>query len=830
MRIKFVEIQNFRKLKSVRIDFSDKTTVFVGANNSGKTSAMVALRHFLIEQERGCFTINDFTHCHWSKLNEIGKSWEESNLSSDAEGQAVAKWNPILPSLDVWLEVSEHEVHHVSHLLPTLDWQPGPLGIRLRLEPKDIKVFNKEYIEARQAAKEILKAAAEKKDLEEENYTVSLWPADMREFLERKIDKLFTVRSYILDPSQCALPKNGMASPQALPKGSLPLDGNPFKKIIRIDKVDASRGFSNLSGGENSRHERKGRLSEQLQAYYQTHIDPLDMPDTKDIDALEAIYKAQQEFNQKLKHGFKDKFEELEALGYPGITEPRLTLSTKINLLDGLNHPAALQYSVSSESDEHAINTHCLPEQSNGLGYQNLIFMVFELMSSRDAWMQVGKAGKKAASNGDIEFPPLHLVLVEEPEAHLHAQVQQVFINEAYKILRRHPDLRENTTLSTQLIISTHSSHIAHECKFSCLRYFRRQHDENSKQAPIATVVNLSEVFGRNDETERFITRYLKLTHCDLFFADAAILVEGPAERMLVPYFIRYHFPNTLNQRYITLLEINGSHAHRLKSLIDHLDLTTLIITDMDAKDKEGNKQQPIRNQGLMTRNQTLKDWVPGLPSVDELWDPNVKKTKNSVRVAYQCPIKIIIPKKNIEGEAIANTFEDALVFENMAIFKNLDGTGLIAKFKDAIGSSDSVTSLAEKLSTSLEKGDKAKFALDLLYDLPDTSFALTDFTTAEIDELQVLMGETCQTLKALLATTNHQAVSLTHEEICQIQKTLAQINHEKARNLSEKLVSAKLLAPTYIQEGLNWLEKQLTRQEEALTQQTILIKEPELA
>lgn len=40
MHIKFVEIQNFRKLKSCRVDFEEETTVFVGANNSGKTSAM----------------------------------------------------------------------------------------------------------------------------------------------------------------------------------------------------------------------------------------------------------------------------------------------------------------------------------------------------------------------------------------------------------------------------------------------------------------------------------------------------------------------------------------------------------------------------------------------------------------------------------------------------------------------------------------------------------------------------------------------------------------------------------------------------------------------
>jgi predicted ATP-dependent endonuclease of OLD family len=37
MRISFVEIRNFRKLKSCRVEFSDMQTVFVGANNSGKT-------------------------------------------------------------------------------------------------------------------------------------------------------------------------------------------------------------------------------------------------------------------------------------------------------------------------------------------------------------------------------------------------------------------------------------------------------------------------------------------------------------------------------------------------------------------------------------------------------------------------------------------------------------------------------------------------------------------------------------------------------------------------------------------------------------------------
>ena len=43
MNIAFVEIKNFRKLKSCRIDLSPKSTIFVGANNSGKTSLLEAI-------------------------------------------------------------------------------------------------------------------------------------------------------------------------------------------------------------------------------------------------------------------------------------------------------------------------------------------------------------------------------------------------------------------------------------------------------------------------------------------------------------------------------------------------------------------------------------------------------------------------------------------------------------------------------------------------------------------------------------------------------------------------------------------------------------------
>ena len=204
---------------------------------------------------------------------------------------------------------------------------------------------------------------------------------------------------------------------------------------------------------------------------------------------------------------------------------------------EALKHDSTVQYALSKKDD-----TLKLPEKYNGLGYQNLISMVFDLMRFRDDWMREGKA-KLTQENDNLAIEPLHLVLIEEPEAHLHVQVQQVFIRKAYGVLTNHKFIKENEHFDTQLVISTHSSHIARETNFADLRYFKRLSEGAEGDIATSKVINLSEVFGKGDKTDKFVTRYLQTTHCDLFFADAAILVEGSAESMLLPHFIRNKYP-----------------------------------------------------------------------------------------------------------------------------------------------------------------------------------------------------------------------------------------------------------------------------------------------
>lgn len=722
MRIKFVEITNFRKLKSTHIDFDKKTTIFVGANNSGKTSAMLALRIFLLSPNR--LALRDITIANWTKIDLLGEEWE-------ADGDPTVDLNNLLPSLDVWLDVPLSEIQHVVHILPTLDWAGGMLGVRLSYQVKDFDKLKVEYLAQRTAARD-----ASITGENGENIKIALWPSSLTDFLERRFQAHLELVAYPLDPAAVTLPgKNGLATPQILPTSALAFDHPPFKNLIKIDEIAAQRDFTDA--GSNEDHEERGdrttrrfkrRLSDQLRSYYDRHLDPSKTPSEKDYEALGAIQAAEQSFDARLEAGFSAAFEELEDLGYPGMNNPKLKISTLLRATDGLKHGSSVQYQVADPSGD-GTKTLKLPEDYSGLGYQNLIAMVFMLMGFRDDWMRVEKAGIHEGSDVSHEIQPLHLVLVEEPEAHLHAQVQQVFINKAYDLLRKHGDLGNSDNYCTQLIVSTHSSHVAHEADFSSLRYFRRRSAPHKGETPTTTVANLSHVFGDGDDTKRFVKRYLKATHCDLFFADGIIFVEGQAERILVPHFIRHHFPE-LARRYVTLLEIGGSHVHSFRDLVDSLGIATLIIGDLDATtavkiiDKNGNETtrwkstRPEQGKAQQTANSVLKEWHPKKKLIDELITLSHEEHESTTNgdyelyVAYQKPVKGV---SDDTVQTIPRTFEDALIIENLSTVEKVQGSATSKKIREIVTQSLSGDDLQDELFELLKTAEKAAFALDCL-------------------------------------------------------------------------------------------------------------------
>jgi predicted ATP-dependent endonuclease of OLD family len=195
----------------------------------------------------------------------------------------------------------------------------------------------------------------------------------------------------------------------------------------------------------------------------------------------------------------------------------------------------------------------------------------------------------------------------------------------------------------------------------------------------------MSEVFGKQDKTTRFVSRYLKTTHCDLFFADAAILIEGTGERIFMPYFIKKY--TLLGEAYLSVLDIGGRYAHLLKPLIDKLGIMCLVITDLDSTDSKGKKSaQPQRGQNLVSSNPTINNWVVKNDSLDYLlnlgFDEKVETIPNALgaktRITYQTPVNVSFSDGSV-NEFIPTTFEDALAYDNFNTFKTIKGTGLIA-------------------------------------------------------------------------------------------------------------------------------------------------------
>ncbi|WP_209834508.1 AAA family ATPase [Ruegeria sp. HKCCE3926] len=224
---------------------------------------------------------------------------------------------------------------------------------------------------------------------------------------------------YPLDPAKAADPVRGQAALQELPSNCLPYEGEQLKGLVRIHDIPEQRGFGEEAEGEEDDDAPAGspgsKLSDQLRSYYSKHLDPAKGPDANDLGALQAIEAAQDAFDQKLTESFAAAFSEVEEMSYPSVTDPKPKVSTRLKAIDGLNHSSAVTFvvDVAPTESEDMVPLLRLPENNNGLGYQNLISMIFRLMSFRDSWMRVGEA---ANANDDVQYEPLHLVLVEEPQ------------------------------------------------------------------------------------------------------------------------------------------------------------------------------------------------------------------------------------------------------------------------------------------------------------------------------------------------------------------------------------------------------------------------------
>ncbi|MEU5910216.1 ATP-dependent endonuclease [Micromonospora sp. NPDC047527] len=640
MHLSSFYVRNFRRLKAVKIDLSQDSTIFVGANNTGKTSATHIFQLFFNPSAK--FSIHDFSADCWSVINSFDPAKSDNTFD--------------LPSisLDLWFTVDEENLHRVIDLLPDLDWQDTLVGIRIAFEPIDPLALYENFRKAHESAKY---------PPNESEGSYRAWPCTMHDYLSKKLTQEYRTTYHKLDPS-------GLDKSDLELAGSTPLDNGSriLASIMRVDFLDAQRYLADV--------EARGRaedLSKRMSRFYQRNLKKHD----PDIDALRAIAESEERLNAHFAQVFEPTLGSLRRLGYPGLTNPELVIKTELRADTLLSGSAQVHYVVPGIQPVPAGGADItLPDRYNGLGFKNLIYMVVEILDHHHSWLDESESR-----------PPIHLVIVEEPEAHLHAQLQQVFIRQIRQIVGGWHD-----GVGTQFVITTHSSHIIYE-DFRSIRYFRRFDNENGLH--FTEVRNLSTFYNKEEPaTREFLLKYLKLTHCDLFFADAAILVEGNVERLLLPLIIAKSC-NELEACHLTILEVGGAFAHKFRELIDFLGITTLIITDLDsmaaesgeARNGEGvveavvghapkRKPRPkaclASTPGAVTSNPILKEWLPGLASIEDLLDVGSEKKvaefgqspKSAVRVAYQT--LIAVTWRDTTTHVAGRTFEESFAFENL--------------------------------------------------------------------------------------------------------------------------------------------------------------------
>ncbi|WP_200911221.1 AAA family ATPase [Sphingomonas sp. Leaf62] len=135
MHSKKLAVRNFRRLQDVVIDLASDISIFVGANNSGKTSVGHALQLFT---GHGRFNIHDFSAELWPEIISFGAGEEGAALPT--------------VEIDIWLEIGAEDVHRAIDLLPSLAWDSTFVGMRVAYAPIDPQATRARYIDARDRA------------------------------------------------------------------------------------------------------------------------------------------------------------------------------------------------------------------------------------------------------------------------------------------------------------------------------------------------------------------------------------------------------------------------------------------------------------------------------------------------------------------------------------------------------------------------------------------------------------------------------------------------------------------------------------------------------
>lgn len=284
----------------------------------------------------------------------------------------------------------------------------------------------------------------------------------------------------------------------------------------------------------------------------------------------------------------------------PQIEKIGLDVNNKLNNIVGLVYSpeVTIESHIRDELDSIVRNLSIKPTdeydiEQLGLGHLNILYIALKLVEFEAA----------------REHQVLNIMIVEEPEAHIHTHIQ--------KTLFENLNVKEDYT---QIIMTTHSTHLSEVSKISQMNVFKRNGKQTIVMQPTKGLDAYAKRidFNKDLSIETCIERYLDAKRSVLLFSKSVILVEGDGEEILIPALVKKCFGVSLDELGIGLINIGSIAFEYIAGIFDNerLQRHCAIITDLDATVGDAEKDSTNAAKRGLTRKNTLdklfkyNEWV----------------------------------------------------------------------------------------------------------------------------------------------------------------------------------------------------------------------------
>lgn len=675
MQIYKIQVENFRLLKNFSIDIEEELSLVIGKNNTGKTSILSALDKFLNRSDNNKFHFDDFNIDFKEELSEliIGDILDPNNYIEKGI------------KLKIFIEYTETcNLENLSKVMMDLD----PENNRIVLGFEYILPYNN-YIDLK-SDWENFKIKEEHKHEENDQYKAK----GLYDFLADNFSNYFHSQRKSIEINKDTKITNE--------NNYIDLDKELIstKDIINFKYISARRDVANKDIDKT--------LSTQTSKIYEK-------TETKQRqnEAVEVFKDKLSETDDQLSRIYVDLFHDIIAkVGDFGGIKPN---ESEIEIISNLQHRELLKgnTTVVYKHDDH----NKLPEHYNGLGYMNLIYMIFEI----EILIQEFKR-EKERKPADI-----NLLFIEEPEAHTHPQMQYVFIKNIKKLLREGIKREDGECRKLQYIITTHSSHIVADSDFDDVKYLKKN---GCNSVDAKNLKDLKKDYDERSKEYHFLTQYLTISRAEIFFAEKVVLIEGDTERILIPTMMKKidieeaekykhigekdpYLP--LLSQNISIIEV-GAYSHIFDKFIDFLGIKSLIITDLDAINADGEKCRV--SDGISYSNSAISHYFGG-KTINELkncilTDKIFSKVDNTWTAQENG--KLCITYQTTESGYNARSFEDAFIHINREFVNSNKDKFKGLKNKELFETDNDAYDLAAKC---IKK--KTYFAMDIIFHTNET-------------------------------------------------------------------------------------------------------------